>query len=183
MTRILAISGCLRRASLNTLVLRAAAQLAPPAVRIYLYRDLADLPLFNPDLEEHLPYAVAHLRRCVHDCEGILIASPEYAHGVSGVMKNALDWLVGGTEFVGKPVALVNVSPRATRAHAALAETITVMSGQLVEETCATIPLLGSSFDVAGIIADPHTSGRIRDCLGVFQSAILRLAFPGAAAG
>ncbi|MGH8137417.1 MAG: NADPH-dependent FMN reductase [Steroidobacteraceae bacterium] len=73
----------------------------------------------------------------IRTCDGLLIASPEYAHGVPGVLKNALDWLVAGEEFVGKPVALFNASPRASHAQASLTETITTMSGRIISEAAA----------------------------------------------
>lgn len=71
-------------------------------------------------------------------------------------MKNALDWLVGGEEFIGKPVALHNASPRATLAQASLMETITVMSGRIVPEASITVPLLGLNLDEAGIVSHPE---------------------------
>ncbi len=101
-------------------------------------------------------------RRLIQHCDGLLIASPEYAHGISGVMKNALDWLVAGTEFIGKPVALFNASARATLAYTALAETITVMSGKLVEDACVTIPLVGEQLNLYAVTANPKLSGSIR---------------------
>jgi chromate reductase len=180
MISILAISGSLRRASFNTLLLRAAVELTPRNMDISLYENLADLPPFDADLEECLPVSASDLRRRVQRCDGMLIASPEYAHGVSGVMKNALDWLVGGPEFVNKPVALFNASARATHAYAALADSITVMSGNLIEEASATIPLTGKSLDVAAIIADGKTSGLIRSALTAFELAIVQAAAAGA---
>ena len=82
------------------------------------------------------------LRDRVRRADGLLISSPEYAHGVPGAMKNALDWLVGGEEFIYKPVALLNASPRATHAQASLAETIRTMSGRLVPEASIAVPSL-----------------------------------------
>src|SRR5690349_13087893 len=111
--RILALSGSLRAASLNTALLRAAMALAPEGTEIILFDGLRVLPLFNPDLEPVEPAAVTELRAQVRASDGLLIASPEYAHGVTGTMKNALDWLVSGEEFVDKPVALLNASQRA----------------------------------------------------------------------
>src|ERR1700710_47156 len=143
MIRILAISGRLRAGSSNTALLRAAAELAPAGVEIEIYDGLGDLPHFNPDLEANEPPAVTDLRDRVRRADGLLISSPEYAHGVPGAMKNALDWLVGGEEFIHKPVALLNASPRSHHAQESLAETITTMSGRLVAAASVAIPLLG----------------------------------------
>src|SRR5215469_12924589 len=101
--KLLAISGSLRAASLNTSVLQAAQRLAPEGVEIEIFDGIGQLPFFNSDLEAgQLPEPVARLRQVVAKADGILISSPEYARGVSGVLKNALDWLVGSEEFPGK---------------------------------------------------------------------------------
>jgi chromate reductase len=130
--RLLAISGSLRAASLNSALLRAVVALAPSDVCVELYTGLGNLPLFNPDLEIAGSPAVADFYARIVEADGVIIASPEYAHGVTGVIKNALDWKVGSDAFVNKPVALLNASPRATIAQASLKETLTVMSAQIL---------------------------------------------------
>lgn len=105
--KILAISGSLRAASLNSALLRAIARLAPPDISVQLFADLGDLPLFNPDIEATDPPVVARFRAQLLAADAVLIASPEYAHGITGAMKNALDWMVGSQVFVNKPVALL----------------------------------------------------------------------------
>jgi chromate reductase len=172
MIKILAISGSLRAVSSNTALLHAAAALAPAGVEIEIYGGLGDLPHFNPDLEANEPPAVTDLRARVRRADGLLISSPEYAHGVPGAMKNALDWLVGGEEFIYKPVALLNASPRATHAQASLAETITTMSGRLIAEASIAVPLLGAKLDAAGIAAHPEIAGALREAIAAFARAI-----------
>jgi chromate reductase, NAD(P)H dehydrogenase (quinone) len=167
--RLLAISGSLRAVSSNTALLRAAALLAPEGMEVRLYGGLADLPHFNPDLEESEPPSVTDLRAQVRWSDGLLISSPEYAHGVPGVLKNALDWLVGGEEFVYKPVALLNASPRATHAQASLMETVKTMSGRLVTEASIDVPLLGRNLDERGIVEDPEISSSVRAALAAFE--------------
>ena len=99
--RVLAISGSLRRLSSNTALVGAVARLAPEIVEVSIYRGLADLPPFNPDIDDdRLPAAVATFRGRLQACDAVLISSPEYAHGVPGVLKNALDWVVGSGELV-----------------------------------------------------------------------------------
>src|SRR6187455_908910 len=120
MIKIFAISGSLRSQSSNTNVLRAVTLLASEGVSISLYEGLGNLPHFNPDLEGKEGLAVLDFRRRLQESDAVLISSPEYAHGVPGVLKNALDWLVGGEEFVYKPVALFNASPRSNHAQASL---------------------------------------------------------------
>lgn len=150
--KILAISGSLRKASLNTALLRAVARIAPPGIEVALYRGLGDLPLFNPDIEATEPAPVVALREQILASDALLIASPEYAHGITGAIKNALDWMVGNESFVNKPVALLNASPRATHAQAALRETVCTMSAFIVDGACITVPILGSGFSEDDIV-------------------------------
>jgi chromate reductase len=172
-TRILAISGSLRAASSNTAVLRAAARLAPEDVELTLYGGLGELPHFNADLDgDDPPPRIVDLRRQVRTSDGVLISSPEYAHGVPGSMKNALDWLVGSMDVVGKPVALLNAAPRATLAQESLAETLETISATVVAEACVALPILGSGLDEDGIAAHPEISRTLRSALEVFVGAI-----------
>ncbi len=182
--RILAISGSLRASSSNTAVLRAAITLTPKNVDITVYGGLAELPHFNPDLDcGAAPHPVADLRCQLQASDGVLISSPEYAHGVPGAMKNALDWLVGSGELVGKPVALINTSPRATWAQASLTETLTVMMASFLNEASITLPLLGRELDAIGIAADPEISLVLRSAAAVNLSNPASGLRPSAALG
>ncbi|TYL90590.1 NAD(P)H-dependent oxidoreductase [Bradyrhizobium rifense] len=161
--KIAAISGSLRAGSSNTAILRAAARLAPAGVEVILFEGIADLPFFNPDLDgEDVPAPVGTMRALIGSVDGLLISSPEYARGVAGVLKNALDWLVGSHEFPDKPVALINTSPRATHALAALTLTLETMSARLATEACVTLPLLGGAWDEHSITADPALAEPLR---------------------
>jgi NAD(P)H-dependent FMN reductase len=170
--RLLALSGSLRRISVNTALLRAAGPLAPAGVEVILYEGLGSLPHFNPDLEADEPPSVTDFRVQVRGADGLLICSPEYAHGVPGFLKNALDWLVGGDEFIDKPVALLNATPPAEWAQASLTETVTIMSGRLVREASIAVPLRGRKIDEAGIVADPALAEPVRAALAAFTRAI-----------
>jgi chromate reductase len=170
--KILAISGSLRAASMNTALLRAVARIAPSGVSVVLCGGLGDIPLFNPDIEATDPPAVASLRAQIVTADALIIASPEYAHGITGVMKNALDWMVGCEAFVHKPVALLNASPRAVHAQASLKEIVTVMSARVVEKASITIPLLGSHLDEEGILEHPEISAVLRSALGELCIAV-----------
>lgn len=139
-TRILALSGSLRRQSVNTALLREIAAGAPEGVAVEIV-SLEALPLFNPDLEPKLPKAVATFRGRIAAADALIIASPEYAHVVSGVIKNALDWLVASEDFAGKPIAVLNAVPRAHHADAALREILSTISARIVEEASVTVPV------------------------------------------
>lgn len=138
---LLAISGSLRTASANTTVLRAAVRLAPEHVVISLYDGLGDLPHFDPDLDGEIPpRAVRDFRARLAAADAVLLCSPEYAHGVPGGLKNALDWIVSSGEFMGKPVAIVNARPASTFAQASLRETLSVMMAEIDEAASVTLP-------------------------------------------
>ena len=176
--RVLAISGSLRRASTNMAALEALARLAPEGIKALVYRDLAKLPPFNPDddvEDKPKPEPVETLRALVGASDAIVIAAPEYAHGVPGVLKNALDWLVASETFAGKPVVLINASPRAFHAQASLREILATMAARLVPEAFASLSLTGKSATAEDVLADPANARRLRELLdaliGVLQQA------------
>src|SRR5690242_6871712 len=145
------ICGSLRARSSNAALLDAVSLLAPAGVEVQRYDGLASLPPFNPDDDvEPAPAAVRSLRACVASADALVISSPEYAHGVPGVLKNALDWLVSGVEIFQKPVALLNPSPGSRFAHPQLMETLRTMSATIVDDACITLPLAGRRLDGEG---------------------------------
>jgi NAD(P)H-dependent FMN reductase len=163
--RLLVVCGSLRAASHHASLLRAAAALVPDGTTLELYAEAGSLPLFNPDLEPAPPAVVLRLWAAVTAADAVVIASPEYAHGVSAVIKNVLDWLVGLPAFYGKPVAVFNASPRARHADAALRETLCTMSAGIVEDASVTLPILGSGLDTAGILARRDLAEPLRAAL------------------
>lgn len=169
--RLLALSGSLRRESYNTAVLNALIRLAPGYVKMHIGQ-IGELPLFNPDREGEAIATVDALKGALGKADGLIIASPEYAHGVSGVLKNALDWLVSGEEFVDRPIMLINTSPRASHAQQSLREILRTMSGDLIDDACLSIALLGSRLDCSGIITNPETSAVLRSGLARFCTEI-----------
>jgi chromate reductase, NAD(P)H dehydrogenase (quinone) len=160
--QVLALSGSLRAASINTALLHAAVQLAPAGMTVQVFGGIADLPLFNIDLEQAVPAPVAALRAAVAGADALLIASPEYAHGVSGVMKNTLDWLVSLESFVGKPVALLNAQPRAQFSDPALREILTTMSADLVQPASIALTLTADTLTEAGMLASESVSAAVK---------------------
>jgi chromate reductase, NAD(P)H dehydrogenase (quinone) len=171
--RLLAISGSLRRASTNTAALEALARLAPEGVRVLIYRDLAGLPPFNPDDDEYVPKPgpVERLRELVGASDAIVIAAPEYAHGLPGALKNALDWLVASETFAGKPTALINTSPRAFHAQASLREVLSTMAARLMPEAFASISLTGKAVTADDILADTVCTRRLTESLEALIAA------------
>jgi chromate reductase len=154
--KVLALCGSLRAASMNAALLRAASRLAPAGMTVTLFSGMARLPLFNPDLEADLPAPVRELHVAIADCDALIIASPEYAHGVTAVIKNALDWLVSHEGFVDKPVAVFNASPRSVHADASLRETLITMSADLRIDACVSLPLRSTGMDEHAIVESEY---------------------------
>ncbi|ROR15309.1 NADPH-dependent FMN reductase [Erwinia sp. JUb26] len=133
---VLGISGSLRAASLNSAFLRAMSLHCPAGITFEIYDSLDKIPLFNVDDESAQNPAVEHWRNALSRADLVLLASPEYAHGVTGVIKNALDWIVSSGELLDKPLSLPNLSVRAHLAHSQLSEILNVMGALLHEECC-----------------------------------------------
>ena len=114
------------------------------------------MPAFNPDIESDPPAVVGEFQRVIRDCDGVIIASPEYAHGVVGALKNALDWLVGCSDAAYKHVVLINASGRAVHAHAALTEIITTMGWSIAAPDLPAIPVAGRDYALSDILERPE---------------------------
>ena len=173
MINILGISGSLRAQSSNADVLRAAAALVPPGVRLTLFQGLGALPPFNPDLDgEVAPPHVEVLREMVGWADALLICSPEYAHGIPGSLKNALDWLVRFSGVVGKPVALLNASPRAQHGPAALAETVRTMAMAVIPAASITLPVTSHVPSATAMADHPEFRAALRAALDALIDAV-----------
>lgn len=175
--RLLGLPGSLRAASYARAVLRGLAPRLPPRATLDI-RDLR-LPLYNEDEEgANAPGAVQAFREAIRSADGLVIATPEYNHGMPGVLKNALDWAsrpYGASALADKPVLVISLSPAFTggaRAHAQVNETL-LASGALP---------LGAPQVVIGSVVEKVRDGRLADeaSLQFALAAVERLlAFPG----
>ncbi len=174
--QILAVSGSLRATSTIGMFVRAVAKLAPPWMAFAFYDGLDDLPHFAPDRDgDPPPVAVAHLRGLLRAADGVLLCTPEYAYGMPGAFKNALDWTVSSGEFVGKPVAALAASPYESggqRAHAALLLVLTALSAEVAAGASVTVPLVRTVMDADGDISDSATAHALRSVLDALAQAI-----------
>ena len=154
---LLGLSGSLRAASTNTALLRAMQSATLQGCALALYDRLGGLPIFNPDDEgERTPLEAARLNETVGRADGVVISCPEYAHGIPGGLKNALDWLVAGPAAVGKPVMLVHASHRSQISRDALREVLHTMSFNVFPGPELEVPLLGRKpAELADILGDP----------------------------
>lgn len=173
---ILAISGSLRASSSNTTLVRFIARLAPEGMQVTLYEGLADLPHFSPDLDgDEPPASVRTLRQQLQAADGVLICTPEYAFGVPGALKNALDWTVSSGEFAHKPVVALSASPLwsgGEKAHASLLLTLQALGTRVPEAGKLTIPVIGKKLNAAGDVVDPATVQQLRSVLTALAHAV-----------
>ncbi|TPL38809.1 NADPH-dependent FMN reductase [Mesorhizobium sp. B2-4-6] len=174
MIEIIAISGSLRAASTNSALVAALAANAPANCRLKVYDGLGRLPIFNPDDEgERTPPDAARLIEAVTRADAVIVSCPEYAHGVPGGMKNALDWLVSRDAAVGKPAMLVHASPRSLYARAALAEIMRTMSFAMYEEGMLEIALLGKKpAEMEAILSEDANRRAMREAVRGFAGFI-----------
>ena len=143
MLRIIGISGSQRQASTNTALLVALSEFFPADVQYRMYNGIGNLPIFNPDMEgDQTPEPVKILARQIERADGLIIASPEYVHGIPGGLKNALDWLVSRSEIVHKPILLLHASHRGDLALAALGDVLATLSSRLATGPILRVPLI-----------------------------------------
>ena len=171
MTKILGISGSLRERSYNTALLRAAAELAPPDVEVEIF-DLSRIPLYNDDVEAvGDPEPVAELRAAVADADALLLATPEYNRGTSGVLKNAIDWLSRpalASVLRWKPVAIVGASSgRGGTKYAQLQvrDALVFPGAVVLEEPVVQLPVAWERFDPDLTLTDENAGAALTELL------------------
>lgn len=167
--RIACLCGSLRGGSTNMRLLRAFREHAPQGFEIDIVEDLGELPIFNPDIEGTRYPQVEALASAVGACDGLLIAAPEYAHGIPGGLKNALDWLVSRFEIPGKTVMLAHASTRSETSRAHLREVLKTMSCRLYPGPEFEIHLIGKSqAEMESVLGSVAVAERIRATLSAF---------------
>ncbi|MGO4478260.1 NADPH-dependent FMN reductase [Massilia sp. 2TAF26] len=171
--KLLALCGSQRTASMSGGLLRACRRLAPDSIEVLLFEEHKQFPLFNPELAE-LPPGVHALHAAVDAADAILIASPEYAHGVTGTIKNTLDWLVGHPGFAGKPVAVLNPSWQSHHADESIKETLRMMSAELIDDACVRIPVIGAGVAPDAIAASERFAPAIEAVLRAVAQHLAR---------
>lgn len=149
--KILAISGSLSKKSSNAQVLQYIAGMIDDDTEFILSDSIRELPHFNPELDtDPLPVTVQQFRKQLKEANAVLICTPEYAFGVPGALKNALDWTVSSGEFVNKPLALITASLSGEKAQAALLQTFTALSANITAERTLLLSFIRSKLDESG---------------------------------
>lgn len=173
---VLAISGSVRPGSYNTALLKAATSFLPDNMELALFGELASIPIFQPHAaEEERPEAVKRLATSIGKADGIILGTPEYAHGIPGVLKNALDWLVASGEWVLKPVAVTSVSTTGlggARSHDALVRVLTAMNANVVVDASLNVPWAKNKFSPKLALSDEITAKALTVSLLALERAI-----------
>ena len=159
---ILAISGSLKDSSVNSAALRAAAAAgARDGTLVTIDNSVGELPHFDPDLDSCAPEEVLRFRAACERAAGVLLSVPEYAFGIPGSFKNALDWTVGSGSLYEKPVTLLNVAPRGRGAHVLKALDL-VLAALAADVAHIAVPVLSGDRDEQGEICNPSIIDELR---------------------
>jgi chromate reductase len=171
--RLLGITGSLRRASFNTALLRVVSTLLPQGVE-FAMRDLHGVPLYDGDVEARgIPAAVVDLREAIRAADGVIVSSPEYNHGVPGVLKNAVDWSSRGKDqpWRDKPLLLLSASNGGfggARARVAWHVTFAVLGTRTMGVPEFFLSYGHKAFAPDGSLVDPGTRERLERTLQAF---------------
>lgn len=180
MTRILGLSGSLRKASFNTGLLNAAESLMPAGTSLAAHT-LHGVPLFDADdeAETGVPGPVAALKDALASADGLLLVTPEYNNGIPGVFKNAIDWMSrppGGTDlFKAKPVAVIGASPGGFGTMLSQAHWLPVLrtlGTRHWSEGRLMVSRAGNLFDESGQLTDEETQKRLAGFLQGFVTFV-----------
>jgi len=175
---VVGFAGSLRRASYNRALLRAATELAPPTLHIVIH-ELDGIPLYNGDVEDAgTPPNVVQLRDAVRKSDGLLIATPEYNHGVPGVLKNTIDWLSRPprtSALNDKVAALMGASPGMTgtaRGQSQLRQAFVFTNTYALLQPEVLVAQAHEKFDADGRLVHEATRGFLATFLRRFSALI-----------
>ena len=171
--KILAISGSTRKNSTNHRLLKAIAEISKNNFDVTFYDELSLMPSFNPDEDnENVAKEVARFRLLISESDGVIICTPEYAHGVPGSLKNAIDWTVGTADFSRKPTLLITASTDGKYGHAALLETLRVIEAKNISELQLLISFASTKIDAENKIIDGQTLNNVKTLLNKLEVAM-----------
>lgn len=173
--KVLAISGSTRAKSSNLNLIKAIAKICSEKFEISILEDLTVIPHFNPDLDNELgPAAVEQFRKSLRQSDAILICTPEYAVGVPGTLKNAIDWTVSSMEFSNKPVALITGSTSGQKAHQSLLGTLLILEAKIVADTQLVVSAIKTKVNDECEIIDEATFQKIDLLINQLEKIVKR---------
>ncbi|MBB3289818.1 MULTISPECIES: NADPH-dependent FMN reductase [unclassified Rhizobium] len=169
-----ALCGSQRQASTSRRLLQALQLACPDGVSIAICDLIGALPIFNPDDEgERTPPVVERFAAEIRKADGLIVSCPEYAHGIPGGFKNALDWLVSRDEVPFKPLMLAHASHRGDLVLAQLTEVLQTMSLHIVADAFLRLPIAGKSDEAqAAMLLEAHENGLLSGGLSRFAQTI-----------
>ena len=169
-----ALCGSQRRASTSRRLLDALRLACPAGVTIEICDLIGEMPILNPDNEgEKTPSIVLELAGKIGRADGLIVSCPEYAHGIPGGFKNALDWLVSRDEVPFKPLMFAHASHRGDLVLAQLTDVLQTMSLRIVEDAFLRLPIAGKSDEAqAAMLLEARESGLLSMSLGRFSRVI-----------
>lgn len=172
--KALAICGSTREKSSNLSLLKAIAESAKGRFELAIFEGLEEIPHFNPDIDgPNPPPQVTDLRRFLREAQGVLICTPEYAMGVPGTLKNAIDWTVSSCEFRLKPTALITASASGIKGHQSLLQTLSVLEARI--DPGAEMIISGIKPKLSGDrIVHTETAQRVARLIDVFVASMER---------
>lgn len=171
--KILALSGSTRENSTNLNLIKAIAGLTKEKFDVTIFDGLTEIPHFNPDLDtDNPPKRIIDFRKRLKDADGILICTPEYAMGVPGTLKNAIDWTVSSMEFSKKPTALITASSQGEKGHASLLETLKVIEADITNETQLLISFAKTKVSKDYKITDKKTLEEVNLLVEAFEKRL-----------
>ena len=182
--RILAISGSLRGGSSATALARALAYVAPADTTVTLWDELESIPPFSPDRDREgdvPPAPVAELRAALTAADAVVISTPEYAFGVPGSLKNALDWTVASGDFAGKPTVAISSSPSdlgGDKAHASLVLTLGAMQAKMPPGGGLIVTFVRKKLDGEGRVVDPATIAALTELVRWLRASVAAVEAP-----
>jgi len=163
--KILCLPGSLRADSTNMALLGRFAEATSDIASVDIYRDLGRLPIFNPDLDGPArPEIINRLEGALHSADGLVIACPEYAHGIPGGFKNLLDWLVSGDALYDKPTILIHANGRGRGefVRAALVEVLSTVGANLINADAMSVYLVSKGPEaVEEILCEPEIAAKL----------------------
>lgn len=165
--KILALSGSLRESSSNNTILNLVMGMVPDNVEFTIYKKLASIPAF--DEVDNDP--VIQFRQLIQEADGVLICTPEYAFGVPGALKNALDWTVSSGNFDKKPVSLITASSVGDKGHASMLNTLTALGANIVEGGTLLISFVRAKLK-DGQFSDRDTEKAVKGVVNALISTI-----------
>ncbi|WP_018614390.1 NADPH-dependent FMN reductase [Segetibacter koreensis] len=171
--KIIAISGSTRLRSTNHSLIKAISELYVGQLDVAIFNGLSELPHFNPDDDtSQIGGKVANFKQQLKRSDGIIICTPEYAHGVPGTLKNAIDWTVSSCEFSHKPTLLITASTDGRYGHKALLETLKVIEAKNIDQLQLLIQFAKTKINSDNKIIDNKTLEDVKEIMNRFIETV-----------